>query len=421
MNFYPIYRNKKLLPWIKWWILKGNKVAPKHLSEWINSAEAITLTGVYKGSPLLNLNLKGNTSQTGTPTPEAPVPVNVVKGNNTIKINDTDYQVNLKSKNLVDIEKITTKVEARNGTVDSSWGSYENGVITNNRSFGQNGARIFSGQPISLTNGQSYTLSCECYLAGTNANTGVQLAFCDLLNDNVDIQTNRVFLSGKEIWQKVSFTITSNGDYNSVGIIIEAFNSGNTLQIKNIMINKGSEALPYEPYYDYELCKIGDYQDVIYKENNKWYVDKYIEKIVLNGTETFTSVGDYVGAGRFEIQNYLGKGGSAGNPNCLCNYYNGSFDTNNGSIFVSGVNSRISIINHSFRNNLEGFKTWLAENKPIVYYVLPTSETSEITETNLISQLEAIYNAKLQSGNNTITQTPSDLPFYLNFQYYEKG
>ena len=114
MNFYPIYKNKKLLPWIKWWILKGNKVMPKHLSEWINSAEAITLTGVYKGSPLLNLNLNGNTSQTGTPTPEAPVPVNVVKYDNYININDESYRIDLGGKNLLN-NTLLTQETTKNG------------------------------------------------------------------------------------------------------------------------------------------------------------------------------------------------------------------------------------------------------------------------------------------------------------------
>lgn len=123
MNFYPIYRNKKLLPWIKWWLIKGNKVTPKHLSEWINSAEAITLTGVYKGSPLLNLNLNGNTSQTGTPTPEAPVPVNVVKGNNYININDDTFRIDLGGKNIFNTDVTpavtwhTTIVSKSNGTL----------------------------------------------------------------------------------------------------------------------------------------------------------------------------------------------------------------------------------------------------------------------------------------------------------------
>ena len=46
---------------------------------------------------------------------------------------------------------------------------------------------------------------------------------------------------------------------------------------------------------------------------------------------------------------------------------------------------------------------------------------NEITDTNLIEQLEAIKNETLISGTNEITQTPSDLPFILNFKYYMKG
>ena len=387
MNFYPIYKNKKLLPWIKWWILKGNKVMPKHLSEWINSASAITLTGVYKGSPLLYLNLKGNTSQTGTPTPEAPVPVNVVKYDNYININDESYRIDLGGKNLLNNTLLTQETT-------------KNGVKATPNS---DGSITLDG----TASGNVYINLCRLDFGTTSFNSvlGGSTEYV-ASTSNPSTLARIVYDSGN----KFTYILVYNGT---------------TVENLTIypMIEKGTQATAFSPYVanPIELCKIGDYQDVIYKENNKWYVDKYIEKIVLNGTETFTSDGDYVGAGRFEIQNYLGKGGSAGNPNCLCNYYNGSFDTNNGSIFVSGVNSRISIINHSFRNNLEGFKTWLAENKPIVYYVLPTSETSEITETNLISQLEAIYNAKLQSGTNTIMQLPSDLPFYLNFQYYEKG
>lgn len=42
MNFYPIYRNKKLLPWIKWWLIKGNKTKPilpseYQMVEWIGT------------------------------------------------------------------------------------------------------------------------------------------------------------------------------------------------------------------------------------------------------------------------------------------------------------------------------------------------------------------------------------------------
>ena len=92
------------------------------------------------------------------------------------------------------------------------------------------------------------------------------------------------------------------------------------------------------------------------------------------------------------------------------------------AINTMGTCSTLFLQRASFSNLTQ--TQWI-ENYPNLifelYYGLQTSETIEITETTLISQLEAIYNAKLQSGTNTITQTPSDLPFYLNFQYYEKG
>ena len=46
--------------------------------------ESITLDGTIKGR--LKTTLKGNTSQNGTPTPDTPIPVNVVSGDNTITI-----------------------------------------------------------------------------------------------------------------------------------------------------------------------------------------------------------------------------------------------------------------------------------------------------------------------------------------------
>lgn len=383
MNFYPIYKNKKLLPWIKWWILKGNKIAPKHLSEWINSASAITLTGVYKGSPLLNLNLNGNTSQTGTPTPEAPVPVNVVKGNNTIKINDTDYQVNLKSKNL--FNKDTVSFTIVSGMLKSD-------------TFALNGTYTLSSN---ILYGTTYANSSEIFLVkeGESANTSAN----GVLSPNVR-------------------PYTCNGNYT---IQIRPQNT-NASQISSgekwIMLQEGSQATPYEPYYDYELCKIGDSQDVIYKENNKWYVDKYIEKVVLNGSESWsTRTGGTTYA--YTLSNFFDSSNREG----LCDYFKyvraGASNTQNTECIASaGTNKTLNIFtNNTNLDTVSNLKTWLSTHNTSVYYVLSTSETTEITETNLINQLEAIYNAKLQSGTNTITQTPSNLPFYLNFQYYEKG
>lgn len=402
MNFYPIYKNKKLLPWIKWWLIKGNKVMPKHLSEWINSAEAITLTGVYKGSPLLSLTLNGNTSQTGTPTPEAPVPVNVVKGNNTIKINDTDYQVNLKSKNLFDI------YEAKDALSWNNKNCTRTIIDDNNFTLQSNATDDWCGIYLdNLDSSKKYiiTFTATCltsregdilYLGKTNANS-----------PRIDLY--------KDIPKNVSFTFE-----NSTKLYIKIISQAQ-IKFENVQVEKGSTSTTYEPYYDYELCKIGDYQDVIYKENNKWYVDKYINKIVLNGSENWDGTSNYY---TNVLQNLIASTPAterilALSNNFLVQGYN--YKSNNNLYFHPNKNLQIENPNASYYATLNDWKAWLSTHNTTVYYVLATSTTTEITETNLINQLEAIYNAKLQSGTNTIMQLPSDLPFYLNFQYYEKG
>ena len=120
MNFYPIYRNKKLLPWVKYWLIKGNKVTPKVISDWIEGTTPITITGAYKGSTLNPLELEGNTSQTGTPTPDNPIPVQVVKGDNYININGNSYRVDFGGKNLFDIEACVVGITLNDGTFSSA-------------------------------------------------------------------------------------------------------------------------------------------------------------------------------------------------------------------------------------------------------------------------------------------------------------
>ena len=385
MNFYPIYRNKKLLPWIKWWLIKGNKVAPKHLSEWINSAQPITLTGAYKGSPLLFLNLNGNTSQTGTPTPEAPVPVNVVKGNNTIKINDTDYQVNLKSKNLFD-----------KSTVTNGYYLNESGGLTANGNY-------CVSDYIQITEGETYYIPTRG-TSRTKFYTSSKTAYSNTW-DVTDGSKN--------------FIVPSGVSYIRISISISG---GTAVSLDTFMFNLGTTALPYEPYYDYELCKIGNYQDRIYYEGGKWYVDKYIEKVVLNGGESWsTRTGGTTYA--YTLSNFFDSSNREG----LCDYFKyvraGASSTQNTECVASaGTNKTLNIFtNNTSLDTVANLKTWLSTHNTSVYYVLAESTTTEITETTLLSQLEAIYNCKLNSGTNTITQTPSDLPFYLNFRYYEKG
>ena len=277
--FYPIYK-MKLKPWIKYWLLKKTSDS-KVLSDLIEGTSPITIEGVYKGTSLQELVFKGQTTQTGTPTPEAPVPVNVVKGNNTITINDTGYLVNL------------------NGSIATEYSPY-------------------TANPI-------------------------------------------------------------------------------------------------------ELCKIGDYQDYIYKSNGTWYLHKEIGKVVLNGSENWGGSPNYYTS---ILQNLIAPTPAteriiALSNNFLVQGYN--YKSSNNLYFHPNKNLQIENPNASYYATVNDWKTWLSNNNTTVYYVLATPTTTEITDTTLILQLEAIKNASLISGTNEITQIPDDLPFILNFKYYMKG
>mgnify|MGYP006974713795 CR=1 FL=1 len=64
-------------------------------------------------------------------------------------------------------------------------------------------------------------------------------------------------------------------------------------------------------------------------------------------------------------------------------------------------------------SDLATFKTWLSNNNTIVYYILSTPTTTEITNTELIEQLETLYNAKSKNGTTNITITSQDLAMIM--------
>lgn len=69
------------------------------------------------------------------------------------------------------------------------------------------------------------------------------------------------------------------------------WNVGDYATFTNIQLELGSSTT-YVPYYNYELCKIGDYQDYIYKSGDDWYAHKAVGKISSYNGEIITT--DYI-------------------------------------------------------------------------------------------------------------------------------
>lgn len=157
-----------------------------------------------------------------------------------------------------------------------------------------------------------------------------------------------------------------------------------------------------------ELCDIGDYRDYIHKVGEDWIITKRTTSILLN---EYSSIyrGNF-GTNPFYAALPQGSGGAENTKNVISDYFYGIAYTDRtlevpNSIFNTYVdNSPVLYIRNTPWATLEDFKSWLSEHNVKVYSKRTPIDTT-ITDTTLITQLEAIRTAALQNGTNTITNT----------------
>jgi len=339
------------------------------------TGETITLDNTIAGKMLVDL--KGNTSQEGTPTPESPQDIHVVSGDNSIEVC---------GKNIFNLANYTIQ----------GWDCYiENPMKTEG----------------------SYVVSCvNDYPV---ANKGVALGFTNTIGslDNGYFCGYVLGASSKSVVH-----ITTQVQANSKYLMIRSSEKTNIdrLNSMKIMLEKGNQATTYEEYKsasypislgDKELCKIGDYQDSIVKDSGKWYLNKQIGKVVLNGSENWTQSGQATNTYRFALSQTLLQSNIEGYCNTN-NFVTSGVSADTQLIGISGgtIYYRIS---KSLLTALDvtQFKNWLASNNSIVYAPLITPTYETITDTTLLSQLETVKRS--YSGQTNISQTNDDKPFIL--------
>lgn len=178
-------------------------------------------------------------------------------------------------------------------------------------------------------------------------------------------------------------------------------NVGVTISNEN---NTESKTLPVS-LGNIELCKIGNYQDYLYKNNGKWYKYGAIGKL------TITSISD-VGTASTGIKYALVRGVSLAFPSSFIycsNYANSTSATKNNTIRLSGTNLYV------YDNRLTDYTTALNLLNGLEYYcVLATPTSTEITDTTLIEQLDNLEKAYSYNTQTNISQTNADKPFILD-------
>lgn len=189
-----------------------------------------------------------------------------------------------------------------------------------------------------------------------------------------------------------------------------------------IQLEVGDVPSTYNPYGSpsIELNALGTYKDYFHKTDGKWYLHKETGEVDL-GTLTWAKSS----SGNKYSTTITPPYKWAGNDVMLCSSY--TFDgIGNSTVGYYGANgtfrygynvssstsySEMYFANESISTQTD-FKT--SVNGVLLYYPLQTATNTEITNSTLISQLNAISKAKTYDGSTTIVQEGTDAQFKLS-------
>lgn len=218
-------------------------------------------------------------------------------------------------------------------------------------------------------------------------------------------------------WKNQSeFTFTSPSGY--IGILIKR-NDGSIFTI-NDMNNYTFELRDTSVNdFDIELCQIGQYQDYIHKNNGNWYIHKEIGKVVLNGSETPTINTALTNTTRALYRNILPYNSKAGAGSGICNllpYYENWVTDVEGFYLDNNTTNLVFRINKStVGTTITSVNNFLSENNMTLYYILATSTETQITDENLIAQLEGLRGASTYINQTNIITSGDLAPIiYVN-------
>lgn len=333
---------------------------------------------------------------TASPNPDYPQDINVVTGEQTVKVT---------GKNLLNPQAVVT--DSNDATVyitsDGQWIRFQTG-----------------GKPLVINNPEqkagAFTLTA---VVKSGVDTSNVIGFTAEYSDGTTENTDAVSTTDMN---EHTVTFTSNGSKTLVSLtsrntwVKEAF-----LKIVGSQLENGSTATAYEAYQgatytvdlgNTELCKIGNYQDYIYKSGDDWYVHKEIGKVVLDGSEGYwgQNSGNTFYFRSFSDMKVITPS-SVVSP-LVSNYYIGCSQDDLANATVDyGIALRSSTNGLAVRNKdvtgENAIKNWFQSNNTTVYYALATPTDTKITDSTLIGQLNAIHEWLVRYGYYGAVSTSS--------------
>lgn len=375
----------------------------------------------------LELQLESGSSRTSyepyvggipSPNPNYPQPIKKITGNNSI----TAF-----GKNLFNITGRTQVTYPVGTPVISDFNNkIVKGINFNGYSRTSDATYTITETSINVTTnnnanygvGLTFNLQPGSYYLSFNASTSSGRVA--LLNYN----DNGVYQSNVQRSSSFSFSIST---YTNIILLFYNNSSNKSCEYTNIQLETGSTATTYEPYQSQtypinlgslEYCKIGDYSDEFYLDNGNWYIRRNIGKVVLDGTETWSSRTNNVSVKEYYCTTTASDINSNDYISQMCNY--GTYSRNT---YNSGTVGKFAILTNNYRFylcvpdefTLDTFKTDIGVTNIVLYYVKATPTSEAITDTTLITQLNNLYNQiKSYKGQTNITQTNAELPFNID-------
>lgn len=202
------------------------------------------------------------------------------------------------------------------------------------------------------------------------------------------------------------------------------FNANNSLNCDvSVQLEKGTTASSFAAYFaPIELCKLGTYQDYIYKSGENWYIHKETGSKAL-GDFTWSMAGTST-SGVYRLVSDTSLASVAVLPSAtnvsfigLCTDYdvtsaNNTYLKNTGISMqpTGGQAGSLYIYDESYNASTSADSWKTAHSSAIVYYALATPTDTEITNTALVSQLNNMLNnaATYDKITNIYTNTENE-------------
>ena len=297
------------------------------------------------------------------PNPDYPEPINVVTGEQNVWVH---------GKNLFDESGaiMTVGLLRASGTIDYTQ--------TN---------RLFTNGFIKVSPNTTYTFQFQSGVTGKTVQAYALAYKSDKATVTGGLPTAAWYDSG------FSFTTGANDEYVRFSYHFTDNDTMTTSSVVNQQLEKGT-ATTYEPYQgatytidlgSTKLYKIGTYKDYIYPNNGNWYIHRENGAYTADGTEN-VSIASTTPA-MIYIPNSEALEGQ--NNTLMSTHFRYEWANKIGACYVSGSGHKMAC-GVSGVDTVSAAQSWLSSNHPEFVYILASPTDTQITDSTLISQLDAV-------------------------------